>query len=314
MNNLAEQSKERGNKLFQERRYEQAIAEYIGAIELDGTNPVYYSNIAAAYVNVGNYDNAIDYCKMAISKCDAFHKAHARMGKIYCDKKMFHRSLTCYELALKHDPHNANYKKQIDTLKSECNSQQKVKELFDLQMKLRTEKEDIERRIEANKTLRQARTYDCFQRGKCKDELIKINETRYRDTRRCKPLTFRIKVNEFYAAVRPIRTIVLNHDFTFTHDASFDIFNLDGFFFVSSSTIDYDVLTMYPARGHIYKVRILGKLTTPKMAILMDYEEEIDQLHVDTNVGDSFIENSNFSTLIYLNLQLQKHVDISILI
>ena len=48
----AEAMKQKGNEAFMNKHYETAVNHYTKAIELDGNNPVYYSNRAQVYIEL----------------------------------------------------------------------------------------------------------------------------------------------------------------------------------------------------------------------------------------------------------------------
>jgi len=76
----AETLKAAGNKSMTNKDYGGAISNYTEAIQLSPKNPVYYSNRAAAYSQIGQHDKAIEDANEAI-KCDAkFGKAYSRLG------------------------------------------------------------------------------------------------------------------------------------------------------------------------------------------------------------------------------------------
>ncbi|RKP03430.1 hypothetical protein CXG81DRAFT_7941, partial [Caulochytrium protostelioides] len=62
----ADQLKALGNELMANGDYDGAIAKYTAAIELNGTNAVYYSNRAAAYSQVSQHDKAYDDAAKAL--------------------------------------------------------------------------------------------------------------------------------------------------------------------------------------------------------------------------------------------------------
>jgi tetratricopeptide (TPR) repeat protein len=60
-------SKEDGNKFFQNEQYEQAISCYTKAVELDDSNPIFFSNSSnmlnigsACYLALSMYNEALD--------------------------------------------------------------------------------------------------------------------------------------------------------------------------------------------------------------------------------------------------------------
>ena len=53
---------------------------YSKAIELDGGNPVFYCNRAAAHSKMNNHHLAIEDCQRAIDMDPSYSKAYGRMG------------------------------------------------------------------------------------------------------------------------------------------------------------------------------------------------------------------------------------------
>ena len=64
-----------------------------------------------------NYEEALQDCKKAISFDPDYSKAYSRMGLIYSKINLFAESENCYEKALKLEPDNESYKKNIQVLK-----------------------------------------------------------------------------------------------------------------------------------------------------------------------------------------------------
>lgn len=69
-----------GNSLMTAKKYNEAIEMYDKAIALDATNPVYFSNRAAAHASKGDHLSAIGDAEEAISLDPAFVKAYSRLG------------------------------------------------------------------------------------------------------------------------------------------------------------------------------------------------------------------------------------------
>ena len=65
------------------KKYDEAIAEYTKAIDLDGTNPVFLSNRAAAHASKGDHLSAIGDAEQAISIDPKFVKAYSRLGCVH---------------------------------------------------------------------------------------------------------------------------------------------------------------------------------------------------------------------------------------
>jgi small glutamine-rich tetratricopeptide repeat-containing protein alpha len=80
----ADNLKQKGNALMTEKKYDEATEAYTKAIALDGTNPVYYSNRAAAYSSKGDHLSAIGDANLAIEVHPQFSKGYSRLGYAEC--------------------------------------------------------------------------------------------------------------------------------------------------------------------------------------------------------------------------------------
>ena len=76
----AEKFKQAGNAQMSSKEYDAAIESYNKAVTLDSTNPVYYSNRAAAYSSKGDHLAAVGDAEKAISVDPKFVKAYHRLG------------------------------------------------------------------------------------------------------------------------------------------------------------------------------------------------------------------------------------------
>ncbi|KAI9325075.1 hypothetical protein BDR26DRAFT_880001 [Obelidium mucronatum] len=113
----AEAAKAVGNKLMAEKKYQAAIAKYTEAIELDGSNAVYYANRAAAYSQDGDHANAVEDSKRAIEADPDYSKAYSRMGHAYFCLGNYTDAIEAYEMGLKLDPTNAAMKQSLASAK-----------------------------------------------------------------------------------------------------------------------------------------------------------------------------------------------------
>lgn len=90
--------------------YQSAISSYTNAIALDPTNPVYYSNRAAAHSSLEDHYSAIADSQKAL-ECDPnFTKAYSRMGHAYYCLEDYDEAKSSFEKGLALDPTNANLK------------------------------------------------------------------------------------------------------------------------------------------------------------------------------------------------------------
>ncbi|XP_010506209.1 PREDICTED: outer envelope protein 64, chloroplastic [Camelina sativa] len=77
---LAEIAKEKGNQAFKEKQWQKAIGLYSEAIKLSDKTATYYSNRAAAYLEVGGFLQAEEDCTKAITLDKKNVKAYLRRG------------------------------------------------------------------------------------------------------------------------------------------------------------------------------------------------------------------------------------------
>ncbi|XP_031261234.1 outer envelope protein 64, mitochondrial isoform X4 [Pistacia vera] len=72
--------KEKGNAAFKGRQWNKAVSYYSEAIKINGTNATYYCNRAAAYLELGCFQQAEEDCSKAISLDKKNVKAYLRRG------------------------------------------------------------------------------------------------------------------------------------------------------------------------------------------------------------------------------------------
>lgn len=69
-----------GNFQYKSGEYEKAIEQYTNAIQLDPSNPVYYSNRSMAYIKVNDYENALNDTQFALENL-ALHDGNSAQLK-----------------------------------------------------------------------------------------------------------------------------------------------------------------------------------------------------------------------------------------
>jgi len=106
----AEKFKQAGNAQMSSKNYDAAIESYNKAVSLDPTNPVYYSNRAAAYSSKGDHLAAVGDAEKAISLDPKFVKAYHRLGHAQYSLGDFKASSSAFERGLKLEPGNAGLK------------------------------------------------------------------------------------------------------------------------------------------------------------------------------------------------------------
>jgi small glutamine-rich tetratricopeptide repeat-containing protein alpha len=90
--------------LVSQRDFSAAIAKYTEAIQLDPTNPVYYSNRAAAQSQLGAHDEAIEDALKALEVDPTFAKAYSRLGHGYFSSCQYEKAVEAYQKGLELEP------------------------------------------------------------------------------------------------------------------------------------------------------------------------------------------------------------------
>ncbi|RKO91567.1 hypothetical protein BDK51DRAFT_34755, partial [Blyttiomyces helicus] len=81
--NIAKEAKTLGNQFYQEKKYSQALDLYSQAIKLVPDDAVFYSNRAACYSMMQNYEKVIDDCTSALTYDAKYIKALNRRAGAY---------------------------------------------------------------------------------------------------------------------------------------------------------------------------------------------------------------------------------------
>ena len=120
----AEESKALGNSAMTSKDYDGAVKHYTDALELSPDGPsshVYYSNRAAAYCSLKQYQKAVDDCEVAVGLQPTYAKAVARLGLAYYFLDDYVKSAASYEMALSLEPDNKNSAEALAKAKARLN-------------------------------------------------------------------------------------------------------------------------------------------------------------------------------------------------
>ncbi|EJD55100.1 TPR-like protein [Auricularia subglabra TFB-10046 SS5] len=114
----AEKLKSAGNAHMTRKDYAAAIASYTQAIARDPTNPVYYSNRAAAYSSDAQHVQAVADAEKAIQVDKSFVKSYHRLGHAHYALGNFAEAAAAFKQGLDLEPSNANLKTGYDAAKA----------------------------------------------------------------------------------------------------------------------------------------------------------------------------------------------------
>lgn len=109
----AENIKNEGNEHMKHSRFTEAAEAYSKAIAIDNSNPVYFSNRAAAYNKLNNFQGAVDDCQRALSLDPNYSKAYGRLGLAYTGLKELGKAKDAYKKACELDPSNDSYQTNL---------------------------------------------------------------------------------------------------------------------------------------------------------------------------------------------------------
>ncbi|XP_057803998.1 outer envelope protein 64, mitochondrial [Salvia miltiorrhiza] len=102
----AELLKEKGNAAYKEKQWNKAVSFYTEAIKLNDANATYYSNRAAAYLELGCYQQAEEDCSKAISLDKKYVKAYLRRGTAKESLLFYKEAIEDFKHALVLEPQN----------------------------------------------------------------------------------------------------------------------------------------------------------------------------------------------------------------
>lgn len=118
----AERLKTEGNNLMRTEKFQEALDMYSKAIDLDGSNPVFYCNRAAAHSKMNSHHLAIEDCQRAIDMDPSYSKAYGRMGLAHSSLNKHKEAVDNFKKALELEPDNDSYKSNLQIAEDKVSS------------------------------------------------------------------------------------------------------------------------------------------------------------------------------------------------
>jgi len=111
---LAEQHRLKGNELYGQGKFPDAIKEYDEAIKRNPTDAKLYANRGTALMKLMEYPTALRDIDRCLELDPTYVKAYAKKGVIHFFLKEYHKALESYEKGLKIEPNNEECKSGIE--------------------------------------------------------------------------------------------------------------------------------------------------------------------------------------------------------
>lgn len=110
-----------GNKHLQAKEFDEAIEAYTNAINLDGSNHVYYSNRSAAYLEKGDAENALSDGAKCVEINPSWAKGYSRKGAALHSLKRYEEAADVFGSGLEVSPNDASLKSGLDSVMKDKN-------------------------------------------------------------------------------------------------------------------------------------------------------------------------------------------------
>jgi len=119
----AEEARQEGNELFKNGKYVEALAKYEEAMKRNPKDHVPYSNRAACYQKLMEWQLALKDADTCVSMEPTFVKGWSRKAGVHYYLKEYHKAMDAYNALLKLEPDNAEAKQGLDSVIAMVNAQ-----------------------------------------------------------------------------------------------------------------------------------------------------------------------------------------------
>jgi len=114
----AEAFKEKGNRAFSEKKFDEAINFYTEAIKIDSRNHVYFSNRSAAYMGKNMYTNALEDAEQCVKLNPKWGKGYFRRAVALLALSRASDAQAVLEEGIRADPSNNDLRGKLEEVKS----------------------------------------------------------------------------------------------------------------------------------------------------------------------------------------------------
>jgi len=120
---LAEQARQEGNEFFKAGKYVEALGKYEEAMKRNPKDHVPYSNRAACYQKLMEWQLALKDADTCITMEPTFVKGWSRKAGVHYYLKEYHKAMDAYNMIIKLEPDNAEAKAGLDNVVATINMQ-----------------------------------------------------------------------------------------------------------------------------------------------------------------------------------------------
>jgi len=110
---------------FKQQKFPEAIAAYTEAIRRNPKDHILYSNRAAAYTKLGEFNYAVKDCDESLALNPTYVKSYIRKANLEHVTKQYHKAIETFDKALKLEPDNFEAKEGLQKTLNSIAQQQR---------------------------------------------------------------------------------------------------------------------------------------------------------------------------------------------